>query len=130
MKNFFRQNETNIFNDDSFSHDLCDNYLTWIHQQIEWKSKWQISHHIKQMFAHNNQYFQNNFNSNIENKKDCFIIQHLFKQITNGSQNVTEKFKSLTIDQNHLRQNDAAPTWRKKIIGLSKSYFKTKKWFE
>ena len=76
---------------------------------------------------YDNKCFKNNFNSNIENKNNCFIIQCLFEQITNGNQNVTEKLELFTTNQNHLRQDDAAPMWREKMIDSSKFHPKTKK---
>ena len=64
---------------------------------------------------------------NIENKNDCFVIQCSSEQITNGGQNAAERLRSLTTNQNHLRQNDAAPAWRERMTGSSKFYSKTEK---
>ena len=64
---------------------------------------------------------------NIENKNDCFIIQYLFKQITNENQNAIEKFKLFITNQSRLRQDDATPAWREKMTGSLKFYFKTEK---
>ena len=96
MKNFFRQNKTNIIDDNLFHHDLYNNYLAWIHQQKEKKFKKPIFYYEKQMFAYNNKCFQNNLNLNIENENDCFIIEYSFEKITGGDQNAAEKFKSFT----------------------------------
>ena len=64
---------------------------------------------------------------NIENKNNCFVIQCSSEQITGGDQNAAEKFKSLTTNQNRLRQDGATPVWREGMTGLSKFYFKTEK---
>ena len=79
------------------------------------------------MFVYDNKCFLNNFNSNIENKNDCFVIQCSFEQITNGNQNVTERFKLFTTNQSRLRQDDATSAWREKMTDSLKIYFKTKK---
>ena len=86
----------------------------------------QIFHHTKQMFAYDNKCFYNDFDFNIENKNDCFIIQYSFEQITGESQNATERFKSLTTNQSRLRQGDATPAWREGVTGSSKFHFKKK----
>ena len=79
------------------------------------------------MFAYDNKCFENNFNSKIKNKNDRFVIQYLFKQITNKNQNATEKFKLFTTNQNRLRQNDATSVWRERMTNSLKFYFKLEK---
>ena len=64
---------------------------------------------------------------NIENKNDCFVIQYLFEQITNGNQNAAEKFKLFTTNQSRLRQDDATSAWREEMTGSSKFHSKTEK---
>ena len=102
MKNVFCENETNIFDNDSFNHDLYNDNLTWIHSQTEWKFKRQIFCHTKQMFVHSDWHFQNNIDLNIENENNDFVIQRSFQQITDEDQNAFEKFESFTANKNRL----------------------------
>ena len=58
--------------------------------------------------------FLNDFNLNIKNRNDCFIIQCSSEQITDENQNAAEKFKSFTKNQSRLQQDNAAFVWREK----------------